>query len=208
MKELYIVRHGESESNAERIFQDGDSHLSEKGQEQAKFLAQRVAKLPNIDLIVCSPYVRTRETLDEILKVKEHKVVFTELAQEIERPSELIGKAIDSEEALIITDQIDANKADPNWHYSDEENFTDFKNRAIKLIQYLESFEEKTILLIAHGLLLKMMEGVMLYGENLTAEEHTSINSHFKTKNTGITKYSRSKDSWHLETWMDVSHLG
>ena len=207
MTQLYIVRHGESENNSQKLFQNGASNLSSKGREQAKILAERVANIDNIDLIICSPFTRTRQTLDEVLKLKKHEVVFTELAQELKRPTELIGLAYESPEAIKITDLIDKNKTDPDWHYSDEENFTDFKNRAIKLIEYIESFENKNILLISHGILSKMILSVMLTKDALTPAEFSNINTFFKTENTGITLL-RKEEVWNLITWNDHAHLG
>ncbi len=208
MEKLYIVRHGESENNAKRIFQDGTPHLSEKGIKQAQALAKRVTKLPDIDLIVCSPFTRTRETLAEIQKIKEYKTVFTDLAIEIERPSELIGKSVDSDESQAVFDQIDENKDNPDWHYSDEENFTDLKLRTIKLLKFLESFDDKNILLVAHGVLLKMLISVMMFGDNLTATEHNTINNFLATRNTGITLCEKKNDKWNMVTWNDIAHLG
>lgn len=206
---LYIVRHGESENNALKTFQDGSSHLSQKGKNQAQFLARRIEKLPNIDTVICSPYIRTRETLDQILKLREfHEVIFSELAQEIERPTEFLDEVIEGPATKDKIKLMRENKADPAWHLSDEENFTDFKKRTIKLIEYIESFDEKDILLVAHGLLAKIIVGVMLFGENLTADEHTRLEKFLLTKNTGITECRKKGGAWQLLTWNDHAHLG
>lgn len=78
-KYLYVVRHGETDYNARRIFQGQqcDIPLNDTGRRQAHEL---IAKLKNkkIDAIYCSPLKRARETADIIaaglkLPVKIHQ---------------------------------------------------------------------------------------------------------------------------------------
>lgn len=65
---IYLIRHGETESNKSEGFNISDEHINETGIEQAsiasKYLAYRNVKF---DEIYCSPLTRCRETL-EILK--------------------------------------------------------------------------------------------------------------------------------------------
>ena len=67
MKTVYFVRHGESEANTGEapVFQGPTSLLTEKGKEQARFIAKRVSKL-SFDAIISSPAVRTIATADAI----------------------------------------------------------------------------------------------------------------------------------------------
>jgi len=60
------VRHGETVDNASHTFQLPDSPLSENGNEQAARLAERLAQA-NISDIVCSDYLRTKETASYII---------------------------------------------------------------------------------------------------------------------------------------------
>ena len=205
---LYIVRHGESESNEAMVHQGPDSVLSQKGIEQTKALAERVAKIDDIDLVICSPYVRTRQTLDEIIKLKNHEVIFSDLAIEVVRPSILLGQGWESTQTKEIKALMQENKDDHDWHHSDEENFHDFKIRITKLLRYIETFGDKNILLVTHGLLAKMMVGIMLFGENLTGKEHESIERFLHTNNTGITLCDKGSRGWKLITWNDYAHLG
>ena len=58
----FIMRHGEAGHNARNVLDlegDPNNHLTEKGREQVK-----QAKLKNIDLIFCSPFLRSRETAE------------------------------------------------------------------------------------------------------------------------------------------------
>ncbi len=59
---LYFVRHGESEANAARRFAGRtDSPLTERGREQAKAVAEALAKV-HFDRLVSSPLSRCRDT--------------------------------------------------------------------------------------------------------------------------------------------------
>ncbi|MEA2701759.1 MAG: isoleucyl-tRNA synthetase [Candidatus Parcubacteria bacterium] len=66
----YTLRHGEADSNRDSLISADPHdpvHLTEEGKEQVKKAAGSL-KEKNIDLIVTSPYVRTRETADIVAK--------------------------------------------------------------------------------------------------------------------------------------------
>jgi 2,3-bisphosphoglycerate-dependent phosphoglycerate mutase len=58
---LYLVRHGETDSNRDRIVQTPDTPLSTLGESQAQQLAQRFAS-QRISAVLCSDYWRTQQT--------------------------------------------------------------------------------------------------------------------------------------------------
>lgn len=65
---FYLVRHGESEGNAARIFTgQRDSPLTARGRRQAEAVAEELAKV-KFDRIVSSDLSRTRDTADAIAK--------------------------------------------------------------------------------------------------------------------------------------------
>jgi probable phosphoglycerate mutase len=75
MVKLILVRHAESEWNPIGRYQGLlDPHLSERGKQQAKLLAQELSK-ERIDVIYSSPLKRTYTTALEIAKVKGIDVV-------------------------------------------------------------------------------------------------------------------------------------
>ena len=68
---IYIIRHAESRSNAgHRTSSPADNPITEKGQAQAQELAQKIRNT-NItpDLIVISPYLRTKMTATPTMKL-------------------------------------------------------------------------------------------------------------------------------------------
>lgn len=205
---IYFIRHGETTLNASRILQSADAELSEKGRQQAEFLAKRVSQLP-IEVIISSPMERARQTADIIHALAHKPIIYSNLLAERARPDEITGKSQDDKEVRRITELGNMHITDPDWHYSTEENFFDLRARAQKLLEFLSSRKEENILCITHGVFLKMIILTMGFGEKLTPELWLSIYDFFRTKNTGITLCEKDKaGSWRLHSWNDHAHLG
>jgi broad specificity phosphatase PhoE len=79
--ELYLVRHGESEGNAQSLHQPAGVGLSARGREEARLLAQRFSSLP-IDAIVSSPFARALQTATTIALALDQPVVQSALFDE------------------------------------------------------------------------------------------------------------------------------
>lgn len=76
MRKLYYVRHGQTDLNvAEVISGQSEAMLTEQGIEQAILAGKTVKQtLPPIDLIICSPFKRTRETARYIAEQIDYPV--------------------------------------------------------------------------------------------------------------------------------------
>ena len=75
MKTVYLVRHGETFQNREKVVQGADptqGRLTEKGVRQAHLLGQHLANTP-FDMVFCSPLERTVLTLSQILLARTGK---------------------------------------------------------------------------------------------------------------------------------------
>ena len=60
--DLYVIRHGETNENKTGIMQGNmETLLNENGKKQAISLRKKVKKA-KIDLVICSPKLRTKET--------------------------------------------------------------------------------------------------------------------------------------------------
>ena len=209
-KLIYFVRHGESQLNAEGIRQGPTGPLSEKGIKQVMETAKRFPKEKGKpQIIVSSPYERTKETANIIAKELNLKVEYSDLLVERKNPSEIVGHYGEEKSVQSIVDRIDKSFHDDSLRYSDEENFTDLKGRAKKLLAYISEREEKQIIMVTHGIFLKMVVAYMLYGEKLTASMYNEV-SYFNTINNAgmaICQYIShwfSKDEWKLITWNDL----
>lgn len=205
---VYFVRHGESKYNALGLHQTEDTPLSETGTFQARLVAKRFKKI-DIDIILSSPSLRARQTSDEIKKVVKKDIIWNKLISEIKRPSEIEHKNVNDPKVLEIKKLIQSHIDDPLWHFSDEENFFDLRQRAIAFLDNLNDFSEENILVVTHGMILRMIIGVMLFDHQLTPENFIRLENFLKTNNTGITICERnSYNKWHLKTWNDIAHLG
>jgi uncharacterized phosphatase len=139
MKHLYFVRHGETVGNAENIWAGTfETPLNSKGKVQAKN-AGKVAKELQIDLIICSPLGRTRETAAHI-------------ATEIGYPLEKIEYS-----SLFIERHFGEMEGKPTLADHNVDGFVDVEThetileRAKMALDYVKSLEAENILVVSHG---------------------------------------------------------
>lgn len=205
---VYFVRHGESEYNVKNLHQHPEVPLTKKGHEQAEFIAKRLDRI-RIDHVLASPYLRTKQTAEKIVVRLKKPIEYTELVVELHRPSELVGYLYTDPFALEIKEKIKEHLLDASWHYSDEENFYDFKKRAEDFIALLEKrFDNENVLVVTHGHIMRMIIAVM-FRSNVTPEEFHRFETFFMTRNTGLTLCEKKKEKdWRLLTWNDHAHLG
>lgn len=205
---IYFVRHGESTHNALGMHQHGEVELSKQGAKQAQFVAKRFENIP-VDVIFSSPYQRAAKTAQVIHKIVKKEIIYTDLLKEMKHPSEIEGLSESDERALNVRQarRLNVHKAD--WHYSDEENIFDLQQRCKELLAFLLNRKEEHILVITHGILLKMIVAVMLFGDALTPAIFLVLLNHFELSNTGITLCEQTQaGEWKLITWNDHAHLG
>ncbi|MDB5264588.1 MAG: hypothetical protein JWN64_159 [Parcubacteria group bacterium] len=210
MKTVYLIRHGESEANVGMISEMEAPALTEKGQQQAAFLAERASRLP-VQAIVASTLLRAEQTAEAVAKRTGLALETSPLFVERSRASIQTDKPKDHEDFVIAEQNILANFTVPGYRFADEENFDDLKERAQKALQYLEERPEEHILVVTHGFFLRALIAQVTFGEALTAHECDRMMWSFRTQNTGLTiiKYDETKDRpWWVYTWNDHAHLG
>ncbi|MDE2399933.1 MAG: histidine phosphatase family protein [Patescibacteria group bacterium] len=210
-KLIYFVRHGETLLNAQNIRQGAEGSLSELGREQALETAKRFPKHKGRpEVIISSPYQRTRETAEIIAKELKMPIEYSDLLVERRNPSEIIGQWGEDAKVKLIIDQMDKSFHEDNLRISDEENFVDLKKRAKKLLEYIAKRKEKRIVMITHGIFLKMVASYMLMGDKLTASEYNKL-SYFNPVNNAsmaIVLYKShwlNEDEWKILEWNDLA---
>lgn len=210
-KIIYFVRHGETENNAENIRQGAEGRLTEKGRAQALETAKRFPKHKgHPQVIIASPFERTKETAEIIAKELRMKVKYSDLLVERRNPSEIIGKWGGDLEVRKIVDQMDKSYHADDLRISDEENFTDLKKRAKKLLGFISRRYEKRIILVTHGIFLKMVVSYMTYGEKLTASQYNTLSYFNPVENASmcICSYKHhwlKKNEWKVLVWNDLA---
>ncbi|MBE6154871.1 MAG: histidine phosphatase family protein [Firmicutes bacterium] len=176
MKKLYIVRHGQTDWNVQKLLQGKtDIELNEEGIKQAKELA-KVIDLDKIDICICSPLKRTRKTAELIVGDKV-PIVYDELVLE---------RDFGNYEGNPIIFDLIAKQWDYKINDREEgiEPVQDCLKRAKKFLNKINNeYKNKNILIVSHGSFIKALH-FNLIGYN----ENTDLLS-FNPKNALIYEY-------------------
>lgn len=210
MKRIYFVRHASTAGNEANAYQLSTIPLSEKGRGQAGALAKRLSKIP-FDVLIASDMERAHETARIVGEQAGREVVAEPLFRELRRPSEVHGKSKTDPDVLAVMEQAAQVWEMEGGRYSDEENFHDFKNRALEALAYLRSRPEETLVVVTHGFFLKMLITAMLEGEAMKPEHWARMDDFMFPENTGVSWCEHGNvfhpGGWQLLTWNDHSHL-
>lgn len=203
---LYIVRHGQSVGNLQHRHQTRETPLSDEGQRQAQFLAQRFETI-KLDKIYASTYERAHHTASIIATHLDMDIKTTDLLVEIIRPKEIENKHIYDPQVIAIKRKVFRNFTTHN-HYRDEENFYDLKKRVDQFIRSINPQSEESVLVVSHGITIKMLVSRLVFGQLLTPELFVQIIDTWRTENTGISVCHWADNKWNLTIWNDSAHLG
>ncbi|MFM2374358.1 MAG: hypothetical protein RLZZ234_353, partial [Candidatus Parcubacteria bacterium] len=175
-----LMRHGEAESNARGVSstkRESPNPLTETGKTQVRASAEKLLHR-NIDLIVASPFERTRATAEivaEVLGYDKDTIEYDDRLGEVQL-GVLDGSTMEEYHAFIG----DAS----NWGSKSPdggESWNEVKRRAGSALYELErTVEGKTILIVAHNCPLRMMTAAA-HGEALDgAFDHDDEGKVFK----------------------------
>lgn len=205
---LYLVRHGESSGNANRIHQDEYVSLTENGIKQVRKLANRLKKM-DINVIYASPYLRAKQSAEIISKTLSLSVEYLDELKERKRPSEIEGLSYDDSFAKNINQTTKQKQTNIDWKYSDDESYHEILLRAVAVEKYLASNNiNQNIICITHIAIMTLIVLRCILGEQLTPEVFWKFYYHAQHANTGITKLEYSNTTgWRLIAWNDTTHL-
>ena len=138
-------------------------------------------------------------------------VEFSELLRERIYPSRLLGLPPENTTRQEIVRAI--YEADLRGSaYEDGESITELMERGKKALHFLLDLPSNNTVVITHGRFLRMIMGLILFGDNLTPAEFATLTLVLKSQNTGITLATHSKENpsggWQMLTWNDHAHLG
>ena len=203
---VYFVRHGES-ALSEMRHQFPDTPLSANGYVQAEALSGRFIHLP-IDIILSSTYTRALETAQIIkrIQLRDVQLIKSELLVERKMPTVFWGKETNDADIEAIHMQLREHFYEPNWHYADEENFTNLLFRAKRAFELIESQKKAHIVVVTHGYFLLVLLYYMLFGMKVDPLVFRSFREHVANSYTGLTVCDYIHDTWKLVTWNDLSH--
>lgn len=213
---VYLMRHGQSEGNAQRRHQFPTSPLSALGETQAAKLAERLKSI-KLDELWSSPLRRARQTADIINEYQQ--VPITEIAEfrEIKRASVVEGRSYDDPEVKkmqrISPNHGDVGSDDPYFKFQDGESFAEFVVRVTKAVTLLkkkaaQENDDYVLGITSHGFVVNVLFLLLTLGKYATPEALHYAMSTLKHENTGITtiRLPRSGEP-RLLTFGDFSHL-
>lgn len=176
MNKLYVVRHGKTEWNIKGLLQGStDIELVEEGIKQAEELAITL-NLDKIDICICSPLKRAKQTADILVK-NAVDIVFDDLVVE-RKFGDYEGKEINFN---LIGSQWDYKLNDSSHNI---ESIQDCLARAAKFLDKLKKeYPNKTILIVSHGSFMKALHF------NLKGYDENTDFLSFNPKNTTLYKY-------------------
>lgn len=210
-KVVYFVRHGQSEQNVGNVFQGGDAKLTELGERQARFVAERMAHIV-ADIVLASPMPRAHVTAQYVAAATGLPLETHPLFREYVPPSELTGRSHDTPEGAAYIQLMLDRMGDPDWHHSDEENYFDLHARACEALAHLEAREEARIIVVSHaGFMRALLVAMLTEGEPDPLLALRLIRC-LKPSNTGVTvchyqATATTRSPWRLVTWNDHAHL-
>ncbi len=203
---VYFIRHGETESNITRMNQSSNDPLSEVGINQAKVVAKRCKELP-VEVILTSPFERAKLTAEIIQQQIKVPLEVVDQLKEIKRASEFDGKHLDHPEIVAIRQLILQNASNPDYRYSDEETFNEFKQRVEQIFQILEGRPEESVLVVTHSQVLVMLFAQLMFGDKVSSLELNKVRTTLRLNNSGITVFDYINNKWSVITWNDIVHL-
>lgn len=176
---IYLLRHGQTDWNLEgRIQGHTDIPLNRKGRLQIAQTAKGLAGIcPNIDLIICSPLSRARESAEIAAKDLHYPI-----DQIVVEPM-LIERCFGEAEGMEAKER---EKKYPNYQYSDTgyrfpgiEEYEDLMKRANSAFQkiVITYNDKENILVVSHGAILAAVITVVTNGKIPYFSDAVSLDS-------------------------------
>ena len=149
---LYVIRHGQTNCNREYKYNCRlDEDINEVGIKQAEEAREKLKNL-DIDLIICSPMLRTRHTC-EIINVADIPVVYDD-------------RIIERDGGILTNTVIEDNYFNLEYYNYYSNNIVDgleslpdlFKRTHSFLDEIKVKYRDKNILLVTHGAVAKSIQ--------------------------------------------------
>ena len=201
MPKIYLIRHGETVSNASGTFQgQTNSPLSDSGKFQAQRLAERLRKENiNVDHLISSTLGRAIETAEYIAQAIECKLETEQGLQEIN---------LGNWEGLRW-DQISENFPELSDEYHQKwwtfkghegESWLEALERFNSTVaQLVDNYSDKNLMLVSHGGVIRLFVAKILGS--------SSPKPPLEISNTGITEVEIATDQMKLIRLNDHSHI-
>ncbi len=168
--EYYVMRHGHSTKNGfgdtpaiiSSILNNDKYPLTEQGKKEALEAGKKLKKAGGVDLIISSPFIRTKETAHIVAEELGKKIHLDDRIMEFQH-----GQACEEKKDHVCG--IKFGKGDWEAKTLDGESWKDLKKRMSSFLRDIDSqHEEKKILIVSHGDPIWLLEN---FTRGLTGEE-------------------------------------
>lgn len=211
-KQIYLIRHGQSEHNVKPIFQGVHVSLTKHGELQAESVAQRVAKL-DFELLISSSQKRALQTAEAISRLTKKPVQTSDLFVERIKPTTVNDKPYSDKQAAKVWHKWEKSIAgEISEKIEDGETQKEIIERADKALQYLLNRKEQTMAVVTHGYFLRTILARVLLQDELSSKNLVLVQQATGVENTGITILRYADDfeqdfAWRLWIFNDHAHL-
>lgn len=199
-KTIYIVRHGETDFNRQRIVQGSgvDSSINEVGLQQAQAFFDKY-RSTQFEVVITSMLQRTHQTMAPFIQLGLPWEKFPELNE--------IGWGVHegkkgtpelAQEYKAIIEEWQAGNYQAKLR--EGESAHEMQSRLSRFVQHLTSRPEKNILICSHGRAMRCLMCI-LQGQHLREMEN------YHHSNTGLYKVIYQNSQFEFELTNDISHL-
>jgi broad specificity phosphatase PhoE len=124
----------------------------------------------------------------------------------------VVGTKRDDPRSIEIDKMTEEQFHNPDFKFEDGETFGEMKQRAVNLLTYIDSLPHKNILIVTHGIFMRMVLAYILLGNELTSHQYWNFYERIILANTSITifkeKMYKNQKKLKLAVWGDRAHLG
>ena len=134
-KRIYLVRHGQTEANIINAIQDLNDPLTPKGRGQAAAIAERLRHV-SFETLISSDAERARDT--RRLHREGNGTCAGAFAAVSRALSTILPCGLERSDprAQAYFKEWNAHVEDPIWHFEDEENYIEFRSRALEALAF------------------------------------------------------------------------
>ena len=139
---VYLVRHGECNSNVKKIYNYKNEDINNNGIKQAENLKKQIEKI-DYDIIISSPLLRAYHTA-QIINIKNKDIILDDRLEE-RKHGNLEGKSINE------TNREEYWNYYTTYKYGTEESIKDLFERVNNFLDELSRKNYKNVLIVAHS---------------------------------------------------------
>ena len=159
MKTLHLIRHGYALHNllywkiGTAAYDIRDTQLMQKGIEQATHLGNNWKEIDEINLVVCSPSIRTLDTALLIFKNTHHRIIALDCLLEYPLGNEECNRRKDKSVLTSLYPQVDFSNLTHEvlpWK-NRKESLNELENREKTFLSWIKNRKEKNICIVGHS---------------------------------------------------------